>query len=339
MDGLDEDDLKTPVFEHLGVFENVDFEQIDQFYRYVDPTRGTDITVPHGPEAAIDAYAAAFPEENAGIRKFINVILTTRREVADWPFFEEPSLVDYALAPVRQRTLGRYRKTTLGELLDDVIDDESCKLALGANLGYYHDDPYELSLPFFAVAQGGYIDGGSYYVRGGSQRLSDYLVSLIEENGGAVDCGRLVSDIHVRDGWVSGATHAKTYTETDEQTTQANSVIANAAVPTVAENLLADPHGSTLAAEISDRAIAPSLTTLYLVFEPTPADLGNECYSTIIEGTDIDTLLTLVTHLRRGSEAADSRSSTTARWPPTSHPMVSLSAPSRPSTTTTRGVG
>ncbi|MFC7060060.1 hypothetical protein [Halovenus salina] len=91
MDGLDEDDLKTPVFEHLGVFENVDFEQIDQFYRYVDPTRGTDITVPHGPEAAIDAYAAAFPEENAGIRKFINVILTTRREVADWPFFEEPS--------------------------------------------------------------------------------------------------------------------------------------------------------------------------------------------------------------------------------------------------------
>lgn len=293
MEGLDEYDLKRSVFERLGVFEHVEFERTDQFYRYIDPGRDVDVVVPHGRDAAIDGYAAAFPDERDGIRRFIDTLLSIRHEVADWPFFEDPSVADYALAPIRQRTMGRYRNATVGDLLDRWIDDETCKVALAANLSYYHDDPYDLSVPFFAVAQGGYLEGGSYYVRGGSQQLSDYLVSCIEDAGGRVECGRLVSDIHVDHGQVSGVTHAKTHTGTDERTTRVSSVVANAALPNVADDLLPAEHGAALSTQLADFEVAPSLTTLYLVFEPPVAELGNDYYSTVIEGPSIDTLADL----------------------------------------------
>lgn len=290
MEGLDDDDLKRSVFERLGVFDHVEFEHAEHFYRYVDPGRDVDVAIPHGRENAIDALATAFPEERGGIRTFVETLLSIRSEMADWPFFEDASAVDYALAPFRQRTMGRFRNATVGELLEKWIDAEPCKLALAANLSYYHDDPYELSVPFYAVAQGGYLEGGSYYVRGGSQRLSDYLVSVIEDAGGTVECNRLVSDVRVENGRVAGVRHAKTHTGTDERITDTLSVVANAAIPIVAETLLPDRHGEVLSEQIVEFELAPSLSTLYLVFEPTPADLGNEYYSTIVEGDGIESL-------------------------------------------------
>lgn len=300
LEGLDGNDPKRPVFEALDVFEGVPFERADHVFRYVDPERGTDLAVPHGREAAIEAYASAFPRERDGIRTVLETLFAIRAELAEWPVLEDPSLLDYALAPVRQRTLGRYRNATVGDLLDERLDDEACKRALVATLSYYHDDPHELALPFFAVAQGGYIEGGGYYVRGGSQRLSEHLVSRIEDAGGAVECGRLVSDVRVEAGRVSGVTHAATHTGTDQRTTTADSVIANAAVPNVAETLLPEPYGSQLATEVSTFEVAPSLSTLYLLCEPTPAELGNEYYSTIIEGRGVDDLSALADAPARG---------------------------------------
>ena len=53
--------------------------------------------------------------------------------------------------------------------------DEAVKVALAANLSYYHDDPDRMSFLRYAVPQASYLTGGGHYVRGGSAALIDTL--------------------------------------------------------------------------------------------------------------------------------------------------------------------
>jgi hypothetical protein len=76
-------------------------------------------------EGAADATWVFMPWEGVlaerdGIERFVDRVLAVRREMSSWPLLDGPSLTDYALAPVRQRTLGRYRNATLGDVLDEV---------------------------------------------------------------------------------------------------------------------------------------------------------------------------------------------------------------------------
>ena len=73
---------------------------------------------------------------------------------------------------------------TLGEFMDSIITDEDLKLILLGNLGYYHDNPYELSLSYYSMAQNSYYLGGGNFIQGGSQVLSDYLMNFITKKRG-----------------------------------------------------------------------------------------------------------------------------------------------------------
>jgi len=86
-------------------------------------------------------------------------------------------------------------------------------------------------------------------------------VDIIEEEGGKVQCERLVTDIHVQDGRATGVTHDNPRIGGDKKKTSGDTIIANAAVPKVAESLLPDPYGSELSSEVDDFEIAPSLST------------------------------------------------------------------------------
>jgi len=46
---------------------------------------------------------------------------------------------------------------------------EGKSVLLLGNLGYFHDDPYTLSLPYYLTAQGSYYSGRANFIRGGSQ--------------------------------------------------------------------------------------------------------------------------------------------------------------------------
>ncbi len=75
---------------------------------------------------------------------------------------------------------------SVGEFLDSIIDNEDLKLILLGNLGYFHDDPYSLSLAYYSISQGSYFTGGASFIKGGSQKLSDHLSGFIRNHGGEV---------------------------------------------------------------------------------------------------------------------------------------------------------
>jgi phytoene dehydrogenase-like protein len=294
IEGLDEHDVKRELFEELGLLEALDFEPVPEFYRY---TRGDrELVVPHGREAAVDRLTEAFPHEAAGIRRFFEVVMAIRESLSSFPLSGSPPLRELLTFPLDNWTFLRHRNTTLGEFLDGLVEDEELKLVLTANLGYYHDDPYSMSLPFYAAAQGGYFAGGGYYIEGGSQALSDHLAADIENHGGTVRTGRLVTDLLVDDGRIAAVRHersrpgATTTTGREVETTPAETVVANAAIPLVAEELLPGRYGRQLADRIEGWEVAPSLTTLYLGFETPPSELGCAHYSTVLQHPDTESL-------------------------------------------------
>ena len=59
----------------------------------------------------------------------------------------------------------------------------------------------------FAVPQASYLLGGGHYIRGGSQALTDKLVTLIQQAGGVLETGREARRVLIEGGRVAGVEH------------------------------------------------------------------------------------------------------------------------------------
>ncbi len=164
-------DMKTKIFNDLDVFRNVEFIRLPEFYRFINDR--VDVTIPHDPEVAAERLSGLFPGETDGIRAYFNQILKPKKKV-----FEN-----------------EQKDQSVGEFLDSIIDNEDLKLILLGNLGYFHDDPYSLSLAYYSISQGSYFTGGASFIKGGSQKLSDHLAGFIRNHGGEVILNHLVTGI------------------------------------------------------------------------------------------------------------------------------------------------
>jgi all-trans-retinol 13,14-reductase len=260
MDGLGSGDMKTRIFRDLGVFDQVQFLKVPEFYHFVSGRR--EITIPHEPEEAIKILTKEFPDEENGIRSYFDQILNARKK--------------------SRESKGDTEKT-LGEFMDSIISNEDLKLILLGNLGYFHDDPYSISLTYYSIAQGSYFQGGGNYIKGGSQKLSNYLSDYISQNGGTVILKHLVTEIITKNNKAVGVKYRKHGRKASKEIV-ANGyiVIANASIPQVANQLLPKEYGEKLLQKINKLEIGASLLTVYIGFRKEAKILGSKYYSTFI---------------------------------------------------------
>jgi len=267
MDGLDRRDMKTRIFNDLGVFDKVEFLKVPEFYHFINGRY--EITMPHDPEEAIRLLTEKFPEENNGINAYFDQVLNARKKAKESEGAPEISL---------------------GEFLDSIIQNEDLKLVLLGNLGYFHDDPYSISLNYYSIAQGSYFQGGGNFIKGGSQKLSDYLADFIERNGGKVILKHLVTEIVAENNRAVGIRYMAAGNQPSEIFTACgNDILANAAIPNVASILLPEEYGKELQQQFDKLEPGASLLTIYLGFKKRPKDLGSKYYSTFVFDESIGT--------------------------------------------------
>ena len=256
MDGPGPRDMKTRIFNDLDVFNNVEFTKAPQFYRFINDR--ISVTVPHDPSLASERLSEMFPDESGGIKAYFEQILTLRKKTSE----------------------NDNRDISLGEFLDSKISNDDLKLILLGNLGYFHDDPYTLSLAYYSMAQGSYYLNGASYIKGGSQKLPDHLARFIKDHGGEVLLNHLVTGIKTRDGRAEGVTYRKKG-NSEILEAFADEIIANNAIPKLPE-LIEGEKAVELRNEVSGLPAGASLLTLYLGFRRSPGELGNRYYSTCL---------------------------------------------------------
>ncbi|OFY62985.1 MAG: hypothetical protein A2V64_00040 [Bacteroidetes bacterium RBG_13_43_22] len=266
MDGPSPRDMKTRIFNDLDVFNNVEFIKVPEFYRFINDRYA--VTVPHEPELAVKRLSEVFPGDTSGINTYFEQLLNPAKKPPD----------------------GLPQDKSVGEFLDSIIHNDDLKLILLGNLGYFHDDPYSLSLAYYTAAQSSYYSGGASYIKGGSQKLSDYLAGFIRNKGGEVLLNHIVTGITISGDKASGISYRKKSEPSSSLTeAMADEIVANNSVTAVAGLLPSNP-GSELKREISSLRPGASLLTVYLGFRKNLKELGHEYYSTAVFDSSIKSM-------------------------------------------------
>ena len=267
MDGLNKRDMKTKIFRELGVFDSIEFLKVPEFYHFINER--CEITIPHEPEEAIKILIEKFPNEENGIKAYFEQILNAKKKIKE--AVNKPEI-------------------SVGEFLDSIINNEDLKLVLLGNLGYFHDDPYMLSLSYYSIAQGSYYSGGGNFIKGGSQKLSDYFSNFITKNGGKILLRHIVTDIITENNKAVGVKYKSVKKNATETFTDfAGDIIANAAIPNVANMLLPEKYGHELQLNYKDYETGASLLTMYFGFKKPLKELGNKYYSTFVYDESVKT--------------------------------------------------
>ncbi|MCD6345969.1 MAG: NAD(P)/FAD-dependent oxidoreductase [Bacteroidales bacterium] len=258
MDGLHSADMKSRIFKDLGIFDNVEFIKVPEFYRFVNGRY--DVVVTHDPDEMTQKLVKLFPGDESGVKAYFDTIMNIRQVIKKGEINSDD---------------------TVGLFLDRIITDDDLKLILLGNLGYFHDDPYCLSLGYYCMAQNSYYSGGGNFVKGGSQVLSNALAAVIVENGGEVLLNHLAIEILHKDGKAEGVVYSKKGAESSV-TAYAADIVVNASVPQLANTLINGEKAEVIRDSYEGLEPGASLLTVYFGFKTSPSRMGYEHYSTFV---------------------------------------------------------
>lgn len=280
IDDMGEGSKKLKLLTSLGL-EGVEFVKIPEFYRVI--AEGIDFVLPCGTDNIKSSLNEKFPNEREGIERYFGTLQALSKEL---DALMEPTCVTYlkmALFPIFFKHLVKYEKKSAKELLDEFFKEDAIKVILGGNLGYYTDDASKLSALIFAIAQYSYYDKGGWFVKGGSQKLSDAMAKAIEKNGGTVLTGAEATKIVVENGKASGVEYAhkkeQKYIECDE--------LINNASPIWAISALSDEKtGLKLKRDWAHNVtLSPSSFGVYMVVKNKKAPANRNYTTFVFEGS------------------------------------------------------
>lgn len=259
------------VLNQLGVFENLSLQEIPEFYRY----EGGDLklTLPWKVEDAKGTLLDSFLDQLESIEKYFADI-ELANSVSCSLLSEDGKIDSQASSRILQ-----WQSQSIAEYLNNLTNSEDLKLVLLGNLGYYHDNPYELNAFYFLFGQAGFHHGGTFYIKGGSQALSDALKDKFLEQGGKLLLRHTVKSLRsVADGGF--ALEIATRGAGEDLVVQSGYVIANCAIPALMNDLLEPREARKLQRKYSKLLVAPSLSNIYLGFNRSLDEVGVDSYTT-----------------------------------------------------------
>ena len=291
-DPHDPRDPKHDALSRAGVLDAVKWIPSAVFYEVRGGPVAKPFMLPDSFDGARRALSERFPEARAGIAQLLGEMervaaamgtLSKATDASRTPRENVGALLK--LLP----SLGDYRLSLLQKLDRVFGDNEAVKCTLAANLSYFHDDPATLWWPFFAMAQGSYLQSGGRYVQGGSQRLSSALGRAIRAAGGELLVRRLVNGVTL-DADGSGGTVTHTAKDgSDPKTVEGTRIISNAA-PEALAALMPQAAAEKLTASYAHEAPSASLFALTLGLSKPPREFGIKIYSTQLLPPDMKRL-------------------------------------------------
>lgn len=164
--------------KRIGLEKDITFQLLDkEGYDHMVMPDGTRVQIPYGWDKLVANVVAAYPDQQAPMERFVNVLQKLREEFRTFP--EQIKWTDYWKA-YRYPTIIKYRNATLQDLFDECGLSKEAQAVLCANAGDFMLPPEKLSLFMYCALFGGYNTGAyyptkhfKYYI----QRLADFITS------------------------------------------------------------------------------------------------------------------------------------------------------------------
>ncbi len=256
----------------LGVADHCEFERIDPCYAAVYPD--ATLHVPCDLEGFVEAHAAESRTKAKNLRQLLQECLNIRQEVRRAS--ELPTPLGVMETPDRFPTLLRYRRATLGAVLDAHLDSPRSKAFFATLWPYLGLPPSQVSFVYFATMLMSYVADGAFYCRGSFQRLADALASAIASNGGEVLLKSPVRRIRVEEGRARGVVLE------NGQQIEAPLVISNTDASQTVEELVG-PEAFPTEYVAALRNLRPSISA-FVVYAAAKLDLdpATACHETLL---------------------------------------------------------
>ncbi|MDH5401522.1 MAG: hypothetical protein OEY49_03435 [Candidatus Heimdallarchaeota archaeon] len=143
--------------------------------------------------------------------------------------------------------------------------------------------------------------GGGYFVKGGSQKLSDALANTITKYGGTIVLKHLVEEIIIENKIAVGVKYRRQKRPTEgELIAYGKIIIANAAIPNVVNKLIPSMKNDEYTKQINSLELPCSLISIYIAFSEDISQLVDNRYSTFIYNEEVNTLKDFTKFERNG---------------------------------------
>ncbi len=238
------------ILEDLGVLKELELVQLSEVYHLRTPDY--QISVPQAdPEEYVRILSRHFPEEEDGIRRFVQEIVDIACEADE---LHQRGMCPSLLFPFKYPKMFRVRNKTLAEFLNRYIKDPRLQTILASLWDFHGLPPSKLAGLYYAVAKGECLRNGTYYVKERSSDLSFALAKVIEREGGQILYKTLAEKILIENGTVNGVTLST------GRVLPAKAVVSNASAASTFGSML--PKGA-LPVEFSQelKTFVPSLSS------------------------------------------------------------------------------
>ncbi len=248
----------------LGVRDRCNLIPLDPFYTVVLPDYT--FTAPFGVEEFIEAHVKAFPHEEQGFREFMTLCQRIKDE---WDQARPgTSLADLGRVAESFQTVLEHRSSSVGEVLEQYVQDPRLKAVCTAIWGYQGAPPSRLSFITFAGMTISLLEGGQTYCEGSFQNLVNAWVTALLENGGELVVGNEVTGILLDESKVRGVRLA------DGREISTPLVVSNADALLTFERLVGAEHFPT--PFLDKLRKMPTSTSAFVVYAATTTDLPHE---------------------------------------------------------------
>lgn len=279
------------LFRSWGIEDELEFLPIETLYNIMYPD-GSNAAIPADKEEAKSYLASRFPSEAENCRRYVDTVWKFNEEIGEFlkkssESKGEPSSLKKAIMkagfPRLYPTLARYALRSSEDVLDEFFSSEEVKLALSAYWCFMGMPPKRFPFSILSRCMYLYSVDKPYYVKGGSQSISQALADGIRRNGGDVFFNTTVTRILLND-----SREAYGIETSDGRRYEAREIISNISPELTYSSLLKDEEVSEeIRSYFRSYTVGISAFTLFIALDCPPEKVGfKESFNLIYDSLD-----------------------------------------------------
>jgi phytoene dehydrogenase-like protein len=190
------------LFREYGIEEQIEWVEIKDLYNIIQPSANINISLPTDVEEAKKTMSKQFPKEKENIIQYYDLVwgfckeyfeLIQKPEEAEGEGigYEIKKMVTGKLFGKKYPYLAKYMMRSAQEILDEIGLSKEAQTCVNAYWSFMGSPPERLPFAILAACTYLYILYKPYYLKGGSQVMSQALTEFIRKSGGTVrfNCG------------------------------------------------------------------------------------------------------------------------------------------------------